>query len=125
MTPDQALNDLKQRGLLRKLKTLPENRGRIRINSETWLNFSFNDYLDLAHHPALKNAAIRAVEALGCSAAGSRLTSGHLAIHESLEAALADFIGTETALVFGSGFLTNLGVIPALAGITRQSSATA
>ncbi len=116
MTPDQALNDLKQRGLLRELKTLPENRGRIRINGETWLNFSSNDYLDLAQHPALKNAAIRTVEALGCSAAGSRLTSGHLAIHESLETALADFIGTETALVFGSGFLTNLGVIPALAG---------
>lgn len=116
MTPDQALEDLKRRGLLRGLKTLPENRGRFLLNGETWLNFSSNDYLDLAHHPALKAASIRAVEDLGCSAAGSRLTSGHLAIHESLETALAAFTGMEAALVFGSGFLTNLGVIPALAG---------
>ncbi len=116
MTPDQALEDLKRRGLLRGLKTLPENRGRFLLNGETWLNFSSNDYLDLAHHPALKAAAIRAVEDLGCSAAGSRLTSGHLAVHESLETALAAFTGMEAALIFGSGFLTNLGVIPALAG---------
>jgi 8-amino-7-oxononanoate synthase len=116
MTPGQALEDLKRRGLLRGLKVLPENRGRFVLNGETWLNFSSNDYLDLAHHPALKAAAVRAVEEFGCSAAGSRLTSGHLILHESLETALAAFVGMDTALVFGSGFLTNLGVIPALAG---------
>ncbi|MBN2751935.1 MAG: 8-amino-7-oxononanoate synthase [Rhodospirillaceae bacterium] len=116
MTPDQTLEDLKQRGLLRSLKVLPENRGRMCLNGETWLNFSSNDYLDLAHHPALIHAAVQATQSLGCSAAGSRLTSGHLAIHEDLETALAAFVGMEAALVFGSGFLTNLGVIPALAG---------
>ncbi|WP_337996837.1 8-amino-7-oxononanoate synthase [Oleispirillum naphthae] len=120
MTPDQALSDLKRRGLLRSLRALPDNRGKLEIGGETWLNFSSNDYLDLAHHPALADAATAAVRQLGCSSGGSRLTSGHLTVHAALESALADFTGMETALVFGSGFLTNLGVIPALAGNRAQ-----
>ena len=116
MTPDQALDDLERRGLLRSLKPLPDNRGRLVIDGETWLNFSSNDYLDLGHHPALIAASVHAVEALGCSSAGSRLVSGHLELHAEFEAAAADLIGTEAALLFGSGFLTNLGVVPALVG---------
>jgi 8-amino-7-oxononanoate synthase len=116
MTPDQALDDLERRGLLRSLKPLPDNRGRLVIDGETWLNFSSNDYLDLGHHPALIAASVRAVEALGCSSAGSRLVSGHLDLHAEFEAAAAALIGTETALLFGSGFLVNLGTVPALIG---------
>ncbi len=116
MNPEQALDDLKQRGLMRHLRTLPENRGKLSMNGRDWLNFSSNDYLDLAHDRALKDASIAAVEQLGCGSGGSRLTTGHLSIHEDLETALADLMGTESSLVFGSGFLTNLGVIPALAG---------
>ena len=79
------------------------------------LNFSSNDYLNLAHHPYVKEQAIRAIEQWGCSASGSRLMSGTLAIHEELEAALARLVGTETALVFASGFGMNVGLIAALA----------
>ncbi len=116
MTPDQALDDLERRGLLRSLKPLPDNRGRLVIDGEIWLNFSSNDYLDLGHHPALIAASVRAVEDLGCSSAGSRLVSGHLDLHAEFEAAAARLIGTESALLFGSGFLVNLGVVPALVG---------
>jgi len=101
MTPDQALDDLERRGLLRSLKPLPDNRGRLVIDGETWLNFSSNDYLDLGHHPALIAASVRAVEDLGCSSAGSRLVSGHLDLHAAFEAAAADLIGTEAAISAG------------------------
>jgi len=116
MNPEQALDDLEKRGLMRQLRTLPENRGKISINGVEWLNFSSNDYLDLAQDKALKDASIKATQDLGCGSGGSRLTTGHLTIHENLETAIADYMGTESSLIFGSGFLTNLGVIPALAG---------
>ncbi len=116
MTPEQALEDLTRKGLLRELHALPDNRGRLVIDGETWLNFSSNDYLDLGHHPALIAASVHAVEELGCTAAGSRLVSGHLDLHARFEEQAAALLGTETALLFGSGFLTNLGAVPALAG---------
>lgn len=118
MTPEEALDDLTRRGLLRSLKPLPDNRGRLVVDGETWLNFCSNDYLDLGHHPALAAASVAAVERLGCSAAGSRLVSGHLDLHAEFEARAAAFLGFEAALLFGSGFLANLGTVPALAGET-------
>jgi len=61
-------------------------------------------------------AAARAARDLGCAAGGSRLITGNLAIHEALEAELADFLGSDAALAFSTGYMANLGVIPALAG---------
>jgi len=103
---DKELASLRDRGLLRSLRTL----------SPTALNFSSNDYLDLAHDPRLTVAACEAVERLGCGATASRLMAGNLAAHEALEADLARLVGQETALLFGSGFLTNVGALTALAG---------
>jgi glycine C-acetyltransferase/8-amino-7-oxononanoate synthase len=75
-----------------------------------------NDYLGLATHPALKKAAMEAIDKFGVGAGASRLVSGTLPPHVELEAALARFKGTEAALVFGSGYLANLGLIPSLIG---------
>jgi len=80
------------------------------------LLFAGSNYLDLAHHPEVVEASARAARDHGCAAGGSRLITGNLAIHEALEAELADFLGRETALVFNTGYMANLGVIPALAG---------
>ena len=79
-------------------------------------NFSSNDYLDLAHHPGVIAAAGRALREFGAGATASRLVAGTLPLHEELEARLAKLKGYPAGLVFGSGYLTNLGVIPALVG---------
>ncbi|MBI2830342.1 MAG: 8-amino-7-oxononanoate synthase [Chloroflexi bacterium] len=113
---EEELAALKDRGLLRHLHALPEAGGEISVDGKVVLNFSSNDYLGLARDRRLKDAAVQAIDRLGCSATASRLMAGHLALHEELEASLARMMGTEAALVFGSGFLTNLGVISSLAG---------
>jgi 8-amino-7-oxononanoate synthase len=82
---------------------------------EGFLNFSSNDYLNLAQDERVKRAAANATMRLGASAGASRLMTGHLEIHAELETALANYLQQESALVFGSGFLTNLGVLTALA----------
>jgi 8-amino-7-oxononanoate synthase len=112
---ENELASLKERGLLRDLYMLPHTGGEITVNGKKLVNFSSNDYLDLARDERLKDAAIRTVEELGCGATAARLMTGHLELHEQLEADLAQMMGTDEALVFGSGFLTNLGVLTALA----------
>ena len=86
------------------------------VRTGTTLNFSSNDYLDLTHHPEVITAAERALRDCGAGAGASRLVSGTLPLHEELEARLAQLKGYPASLVFGSGYLTNLGVIPALVG---------
>jgi 8-amino-7-oxononanoate synthase len=80
------------------------------------LNLGSNNYLGLAGDARVKEAAIRAVQRYGTGATGSRLLSGHLEIHQELEQALAQFKGTEAALIFPSGYMANLGTINALVG---------
>lgn len=78
--------------------------------------FASNNYLGLAGDRRLIDAAIAATEIYGTGATGSRLVSGHLALHGQLETAIADLKNTEAALVFSSGYLANLGTIAAIAG---------
>ena len=78
--------------------------------------FASNNYLGLAGDRRLSDAAISATEIYGTGATGSRLVSGHLALHGQLETAIADLKNTEAALVFSSGYLANLGTIAAIAG---------
>ena len=80
------------------------------------VSFSCNDYLDLSHHPEVKAAAIAAIERFGAGAGASRLVTGDHPLMTTLEARLAALKGTEAACVFGSGYLTNTGVIPTLVG---------
>jgi 8-amino-7-oxononanoate synthase len=75
-----------------------------------------NDYLGLASHPSVRTAAADAVARWGAGVGGSRLVSGNISLHRQLEQELAEFKGYPACLLFGSGFLANTGVIPALAG---------
>ncbi len=111
------LEKLDRDGLRRKVKSRPTGAGCIALDDgRALLNFSSNDYLALAHDSRVKACAAQAVERLGCSASASRLMSGALAVHDALEQALARLVGREAALLFGSGFAMNVGVMAALAG---------
>jgi 7-keto-8-aminopelargonate synthetase-like enzyme len=104
-------------GLLRELRRVDSPQGpRIEIAGRTLLNFSSNDYLGLANHPALKEAAIKATEKFGAGAGASRLICGSLTPFHELEEALATFKGTEAALTFSTGYATAVGTITALLG---------
>jgi len=88
----------------------------MRVDDREALIFAGSNYLDLAGHPEVVEAAARAARDFGCAAAGSRLINGNLSLHEELEAELADFLGTESALVFNTGYMANTGIIPVLVG---------
>lgn len=119
MLPDlsKELAGLKARGLYRSLRTVEGAQGpRVYIDGRECLLFCSNNYLGLADHPALKEAALAALRAFGLSAAASRLISGSMAPHRELETRLATFLGTEAALSFPTGYMANLGAIAALVG---------
>ncbi len=113
----QRLDALREQNLFRELRRVDSPQSpHIKIGDTTFLNFSSNDYLGLANHPALKEAAVKAIETFGAGAGASRLICGSLAPFHKLEAALAQFKGTEAALTFSTGFATAQGVICALLG---------
>jgi 8-amino-7-oxononanoate synthase len=85
-------------------------------NGRRLLSFCCNDYLNLTHHPAVKEAAIEALRVHGVGAGASRLVTGNHPLFAGLEARLARCKESQAACVFGSGYLTNLGVVPTLAG---------
>src|SRR5471032_840073 len=113
----QKLSTLEQAHLRRTL--VPTGRvGDLWVerNGRRLLSFSCNDYLGLSQHPALKAAAIAAIERHGVGAGASRLVTGDHPLYAELEAKLARLKGTAAACVFGSGYLANTGVIPAVVG---------
>ncbi|MCU0785770.1 MAG: 8-amino-7-oxononanoate synthase [Verrucomicrobia bacterium] len=113
----RRLTAIREQGLYRELRCVDSAQGpRIEVAGRTLVNFSSNDYLGLANHPALKEAAIRAVEQYGAGSGSARLICGSLAPHHELEESLAAFKGTEAALSFSSGYATALGTITALLG---------
>ena len=113
----QRLGTIREQGLYRELRRVDSAQGpRIEIGGKTFLNFSSNDYLSLANHPALKEAAIKAVEKFGAGAGASRLICGSLAPFHELEETLAAFKKTEAALTFSTGYAAALGTITALLG---------
>ena len=85
-------------------------------NGRRLLSFCCNDYLALTHHPAVKAAAIEATQRYGVGSGASRLVTGNHPLFGELERRLARLKGTEAACVFGSGYLANSGIIPALIG---------
>ena len=110
------LQSIRDDGRWRFLRQWQGAGGVFHHEGRRYLNFSSNDYLDLANHPALKAAVRDALELYGCGATASRLMSGNLGIHEALERSLAVLCGQEAALVFPSGYQANVGVLSALAG---------
>ncbi|MDZ8118069.1 8-amino-7-oxononanoate synthase [Pontiella agarivorans] len=112
----QQLDIFAKQGLERRARVFPQAGGLIRIDGTEMLNFSSNDYLDLARHPHVTDRARQALDEFGSGTTASRLVSGTLPIHEELENRLAKEKGYESALVFGSGYMANAGTIPVLAG---------
>ena len=111
------LDQLKRQALYRQLRVIDSEHGaRVSYRGRSMLMLSSNNYLGLASHPALKRAAIEATQRFGTGTGASRLIAGNLEALGDLEARLAEFKGTQAALVFGSGYLANLGTLPALAG---------
>jgi len=98
----------------RKIETPQDSE--VVINGRRLIMIGSNNYLGLTSHPRVKEAAIRAIEKFGSGCAGSRFLNGNLEIHEQLEQKLARFFRKEAALVFATGYQTNLGTISALLG---------
>jgi 8-amino-7-oxononanoate synthase len=112
----ERLAELESSGLRRRLRLIGGPQGpRVLLDGEPVLLLCSNNYLGLAGHPRLREAAADAALALGTSAGASRLISGTMSIHTELEARLAEFKGTESALLFGAGYLANTGTIATLA----------
>src|SRR5208337_765210 len=113
----EKLKVLKKELLLRQVKdreaTMMPN---ICIDRIEYINFASNDYLGLACYASLTDAAAHAIAKFGFGAGASRLLAGGTQIHNALEKAVAAFKETETALVFNSGYLANISVLPSIAG---------
>jgi 8-amino-7-oxononanoate synthase len=108
---------VRQQGLYRSLRCVEGDQGpTLLLDGREVINFSSNNYLGIANHPALAAAAKTAIDRYGCGSGASRLISGNMTLHEQLEARLARFKNTEAALVFNSGFQANLGILSTLAG---------
>ncbi|MDO9540940.1 MAG: 8-amino-7-oxononanoate synthase [Kiritimatiellia bacterium] len=113
---EAELQRLREEGLERSLQTFAGVGGKLRTGNREVLNFSSNDYLGLAGNKTIISAAEKALASFGAGSGSSRLVVGTLPVHLELEKKMAEFKGYPAALVFGSGYLANLGVIPALAG---------
>lgn len=114
----KALKEARQQaGLWRKPRQLNSPQvPHARVDGRPYLAFCSNDYLGLASHPEIKQAAIESIERDGVGGGASHLVIGHHDQHALLEKELAEFTGRERALVFSSGYMANLGVISALVG---------
>jgi 8-amino-7-oxononanoate synthase len=111
----ERLAALREQNLHRELRRIDSAQSpRIQIAGKSFLNFSSNDYLGLANHPALKEAARRAIENFGAGSGASRLICGSLAPFHELETALSKLKKTGAALAFSSGYAAAHGVITAL-----------
>jgi 8-amino-7-oxononanoate synthase len=114
---EDYLAELASKHLTRRLMSLDSGTGPlVRLDGRDVLLFASNDYLGLAGHPEVRAAAVGAVQSYGAGSGAARLISGSMSPHQELELALARFKRTESALMFGSGYLANIGVIPALIG---------
>jgi 8-amino-7-oxononanoate synthase len=112
----ERLHQLEQANLLRSPQTSTSQGVRISRNGQELINFSSNDYLGLAHDWHVIQAGIRAAEQYGNGATASRLITGNHPLYDELESKIAEYYGVEAACVFGSGYMANIGTIPALVG---------
>lgn len=113
----ERLQELRESGLYRRLRLIEGPQGpRVTLDGREVLLLCSNNYLGLADDPRVREAAAEAARRWGAGAGASRLISGNMDVHRSLEARLAAFSGQEAALLFGAGYLANTGTIAALAG---------
>lgn len=114
---EQEIERLKTSGLYRGLKRIAGHIDTtVSIDGKEVILLSSNNYLGLASHPKLKEAAASALREYGTGACSSRLISGNMKIHEELEKKTAKFKGCQSAIVFSTGYMANIGVITSLAG---------
>ena len=112
----ERLEELRDLGLYRRMRMVSGPQGpRVLLDGKEVLLLCSNNYLGLADHPRVRTAAAAAAMRYGAGAGASRLVSGNMTLHRRLEERLAAFKGTERCVLFGSGYLANLGVIQALA----------
>ena len=115
------LDELERDGLLRRRLTLEGAQGaHVSVDGREYLAFCSNDYLGLANHPRLIEAAIEGLRRHGVGSGASHLVTGHNIAHERLEKKLADYVQLPRALLFSTGYQANIGAITALAG--RESA---
>ncbi len=113
----ERLAEIRRAGLHRRLRLIEGPQGpRVLLDGAQVLLLCSNNYLGLADHPRVRQAAADAAERFGAGAGASRLISGSMSLHRELEGRLAEFKRTEAALLFGSGYLANTGTVAALAG---------
>ena len=109
--------EVQAKGLYPYFRPIEEINGtKIVIEGRELIMIGSNNYLGLSHDPRVKEAAQEAVERFGTSCSGSRFLNGTLSLHEELENRLADFVGKEAALVYSTGYQSNLGAISVLLG---------
>jgi glycine C-acetyltransferase/8-amino-7-oxononanoate synthase len=114
---EDRLAELERQGLSRRLRLVSGPQGpTVLLDGQPVLLLCSNNYLGLADHPQVREAAADAAMRWGVGAGASRLISGTMTVHRRLEERLAEFAGRQACLLFGSGYLANLGVIGALAG---------
>ena len=114
---DEELRVLEAAGLKRALRQVQQRRaGTVLLNGERVADFASNDYLGLASDPRVARAAHAVLQAEGTGAGAARVISGNHPIHEVLEHTLARLKGCDYTLLFPSGYMVNVGAIPALAG---------
>lgn len=113
----KQVDDLKEQHLYNNILTIESAIGpEITINGKKVLNFCSNNYLGLANHPKLREAAKAAIDEFGIGPAAVRTIAGTTSLHKKLEEKLAKFKKAESVITFQSGFTANLAVIPALVG---------
>jgi 8-amino-7-oxononanoate synthase len=114
---NQSLATIHRANWYRSVKAIAGKPGAVvELTGKPVVNFASNDYLGLAVDQRLIDAAVAATQAYGTGSTGSRLLSGHRALHQELEQAIASLKQTEASLVFSSGYLANLGTVSALVG---------
>jgi glycine C-acetyltransferase/8-amino-7-oxononanoate synthase len=113
----ERLAEIRRSGLHRRMRLIEGPQGpRVLLDGAEVLLLCSNNYLGLADHPKVREAAADAAQRYGAGSGASRLISGSMTLHRRLEDRLAAFKGTEAALLFGSGYLANTGTVAALAG---------
>lgn len=114
---EQILADLKEQNLYNTIRTIESPQGAwVTIEGRRVLNMCSNNYLGLANHPALREAAKKAIDEYGVGPGAVRSIAGTMTVHDMLDKAVAEFKRVEAALTLQSGFMANVAVIPALVG---------
>lgn len=114
---NEELQALRDAGLYNTIRTLSSPQGAwLKVDGKKALNFCSNNYLGLANHPKICDAAKKAIDKMGVGPGAVRTIAGTMDLHIELDKRMAKFKGVDAAISFQSGFTANLGVIPALVG---------